>query len=482
MASLDEIRKTRLEKKTKLEKKGINPYPASVEFSHTLKEVTADFQDGLEVKLVGRIMSLRSQGALVFFNFTDGDETFQGVLKKDIIGEENFAFFAEVTDIGDFIQVAGKLFTTQRGQKSVEISDWKIISKSLRPLPEKWHGIKDTEERYRKRYLDLLMNPNIKDIFIKKSKFWDVTRNFFKDRNFLEVETPMLEITTGGAEARPFITHHNDFDIDLFLRISVGELWHKRLMTAGFTKTFEIGRIFRNEGTSAEHLQEFVNLEFYWAYADYNDGMKLVQELYHEIALQVFETTKFKVGKYEFDLAEEWQKIDYREEVLRQTEIDILQATDEDMKNKLRELGVKYVGENRERLTDTLWKYCRTKIAGPAFLINHPKLVAPLSKVKADNPELTERFQIILAGSEIGNGFSELNDPIDQKERFDKQQKLLKAGDKEAMMPDDEFIEMLEYGMPPACGFGFGERLFWILSDISAREGTLFPLMRPKEF
>lgn len=486
MASLDKIRQTRIEKKTKLEKEGVNPYPSSVSFDVSLKEAVDNFEDGRETKVLGRIMSLRSQGALIFLNLYDGTGKLQVMIKKDALAEKDFQLFVKTVDIGDFISVRGKMFITKRGEKTIAVIKWQMLTKSLRPLPEKWHGIKDIEERYRKRYLDILMNPEIKDIFIKKSKFWEVTRDFFRDRKFLEVETPILELTTGGAEARPFITHHNDLDIDLYLRISTGELWHKRLMTAGFTKTFEIGRVFRNEGTSAEHLQEFVNLEFYWAYADYNDGMKLVKELYRKIAREVFETTEFKVGKYEFDLADDWQEIDYQTEVLKQTGIDVSQATEEEMKNKLRELGVRYEGENKERLTDSLWKYCRTNIAGPAFLVNHPKSVAPLAKLRTsfgneENKNTVEMFQPIIAGSEVGRGYSELNNPLDQKERFEKQQKLLKAGDKEAMMPDWEFVEMLEYGMPPACGFGFGERLFWTLADVSAREGTLFPLMRPKK-
>jgi len=481
MASLEEIRKIRLEKKKKLENKGINPYPAKIVFDATLKEVIDSFKEGKKIRVVGRIMSLRSQGVLIFFDLFDGTGSFQGLLKKDEISEEKFNLFVETIDIGDFVLIEGKLFITERGQQTIAVSDWKIVAKGLRPLPEKWHGLKDSEERYRKRYLDLLMNPEIKNLFIKKTEFWNVAREFFKAKGFLEVETPMLEITTGGAEARPFITHHNDFDIDLYLRISVGELWHKRLLVSGFTKTFEIGKIFRNEGTSAEHLQEFTNLEFYWAYADYKDGMELAQELYRKIAKDVFGTTKFELKQYKFDLADEWIEIDYQSEVLKQTGIDVLTTNEEKMKSKLDELKIKYEGENRERLMDTLWKYCREKIAGPAFLINHPKLVAPLAKVKNDNQELTERFQIILAGSEIGNGFSELNDPLDQKERFEIQQALLKKGDLEAMMPDWEFVETLEYGMPPACGFGFGERLFWVLAGVSAREGTLFPLMRSRE-
>ena len=252
-------------------------------------------------------------------------------------------------------------------------------------------------------------------------------------------------------------------------------------MAAGYEKTFEIGKIFRNEGSSPDHLQEFTNMEFYWAYANYEDGMKLSQELYREIAVQVFGTTKFKTKDYEYDLASDWLRIDYREEVLKQTGIDVLKASEEEMIKKIEELGVKYDGDSRERLTDTLWKYCRKSIAGPAFLINHPKLVSPLSKSKDDNPELTERFQIIIAGSEVGNAFSELNDPLDQRKRFEEQQKLIDRGDDEAMMPDWDFVEMLEHGMPPACGFGFGERLFSFLVDKPIREATLFPLLKPKK-
>ncbi len=489
MASLDEIRQTRLEKKKKLMEVGVNPYPARVDFDSSLGEVSENFEEGRKVRIVGRVMSLRSQGVLNFFDLLDGTGKIQCLIKKDPnhtdgqvkIVEDNFELFIETVDIGDFILVEGNLFVTKRGQQTVAVSAWEMLTKSLRPLPEKWHGIKDIEERYRKRYLDILMNPEIKALFFKKANFWKVVRKFFEEKGFVEVETPVLELTTGGAEARPFKTHHNDFDIDLYLRISVGELWQKRLIAAGFEKIFEIGKVFRNEGTSAEHLQEFTNLEFYWAFADYKKGMELAKEMYRKIAQDVFGTTKFKVGGYEFDLADEWVEIDYSQEIQKQTNIDIWLASDEEIKNKLNDLGVKYSGgENKERLIDTLWKYCRKNIAGPAFLINHPKLIAPLAKSKVDNQNVVEMFQPIIAGSEIGRGYSELNDPIDQKERFDKQQELLRKGDEEAMMSDDEFVEMLEYGMPPTCGFGFGERLFWLLAGVSGREGTLFPLMRPK--
>lgn len=484
MSSIDEIRNTRIRKLKLLREKGINPYPADSKRELTLQEAVDNFTD-LEKKkstkwVAGRIMSIRGQGAIIFLTLNDGTAQFQSLLKKDVIGDSKFNFFNEVVDIGDFLEVRGKFFTTNRGEKTIEAKDWHMLSKSLKPLPEKWHGLQDAEERFRKRYLDILMNPELKDLFIKKERFWDVTREFMKSKGFLEVETPTLETTTGGAEATPFKTHHNDYDLDVFLRISTGELWQKRLMAAGFPKTFEIGRIYRNEGSSPEHAQEFTNMEFYWAYANYNDGMKLVREMYVEIAKKVFGTTKFTSHGHTFDLRDEWEKIDYVSKIKEVTGVDVLKASEKDMKKKLNELAVNYDGDNKERLTDSLWKYCRKKISGPAFLVNHPIIVAPLSKASSENKMTTERFQPIIAGSEVGNGYSELNDPIDQRERFKIQQKLIDSGNTEAMMSDNEFVEMLEYGMPPTCGFGFGERFFAFLANKPLRETQMFPLMRPK--
>jgi len=484
MSSIDEIRDVRIKKLKILEEKGINPYPAVSYRDMSFKEVIVDFEALEKTKeekwVAGRVMSIRGQGAIVFVTLFDGTASFQGLLKKDIIGEEEFGLWGDVVDIGDFVECKGNFFTTNRGEKTIEVHTWRMLSKSLRPLPEKWHGLTDTDERYRKRYLDILMNPELRELFIKKSKFWDVTRNFMKEHGFLEVETPTLETTTGGAEATPFKTHHNDYDLDVYLRISIGELWQKRLMAAGFPRTFEIGRAYRNEGTSPEHAQEFTNMEFYWGYANYKDGMQLVRKLYIKIAEEVFGTTKFTSHGHTFDLADEWELVEYVPKIKEMTGIDVLAASEKEMQAKLDELGVKYDGDNKERLTDSLWKYCRKRISGPAFLIHHPVLVAPLSKVSPENPKVTERFQPLIAGSEVGNGYSELNDPIDQAERFDAQQKLIEKGDTEAMMPDDEFVEMLEYAMPPTCGFGFGERLFSILADKPLRETQLFPLMKPR--
>lgn len=484
MSSLEEIREERLKKLQLLRDKGVDPYPARSNRTHEIRVVLDTFTELEETKteltIVGRVMVVRGQGAILFVVLEDGTGKLQAVLKEDVMSAEEFSLFKDAVDAGDFIEVTGELFVTQRGERSVLAKSWRMITKSLLPLPDKYHGLQNEDERFRKRYLDLLGREDLREMFKRKEKFWDVTRNFMKERGFTEVETPTLEVTTGGAEARPFATHHNDFDMDVFLRISVGELWQKRLLAAGFDKSFEIGRTYRNEGSSPNHLQEFTNMEFYQAFANYEDGMKLVEDLYRAIAKEVYGTTAFTKDEYTFDLADEWTRIDYQDEVKKQTGIDLNSTNEDEIKTKLTELGVKYEGDNIERLTDSLWKYCRKNIAGPAFVINHPKLVSPLAKEVADKEGVTQRFQPIIAGTEVGNGYSELNDPTEQRARFDLQKELLEGGDEEAMMPDWEFVEMLEHGMPPACGFGFGERLFAILEDRPIRETQLFPLMKPR--
>ncbi len=488
MASLDELKKARLHKLELIKSFGMDPFPSKVPRTFCLKDARANFSEyekaKKEVSIAGRIMAIRGQGAILFIVLYDGKGKFQAVIKRDTLAEKLFTLFTDAIDIGDFISVTGTFFTTERGESSLLVTSWTIATKTFLPLPEKWHGIQDTDERYRKRYLDLLMNEELHQLFVQKAKFWDVTRQFLKDNGFLEVETPTLELTTGGAEATPFKTHHNDYDLDVYLRISVGELWQKRLMAAGYPKTFEIGRVYRNEGSSPDHLQEFTNMEFYWSFADYEDGMELVKEMYRKIATEVFGRTKFTTRGHTFDLADEWVKIDYVGEIKKQTGVDVEKASEKEIIKKLEELKVTYEGTNKERLTDTLWKYCRKNIAGPAFLINHPLLVAPLAKTVRDKngkmSSTAQIFQPILAGSELGKGYSELNDPIDQLARFNEQKKLIDSGDTEAMMSDYEFIEMLEHGMPPTCGFGFGERLFAFLSDKPLRELQMFPLMKPR--
>lgn len=474
----------RKEKLAKLADKGIVPYPAKAQRSHTVAKVLAD-ADVLEkseevVTICGRLRSKRTHGNLSFADLEDASGKMQIAVSKKEVGE-TYKPFAKLVDASDFVQIEGYVFTTKAGQQTVMAKKWTLLSKALRGMPTEHFGLKDEDERFRKRYVDLLLNPDLRGLFERRAKFWHVMRSFMEERGFMEVETPSLEVTTGGAEAQPFATHHKDFDLPVYMRISIGELWQKRLMASGFEKTFEIGRAYRNEGSSPNHAQEFTNMEFYWAYADYNDGMKMVQEMYRMIAQEVYGKTEFTARGMTFDLADEWKEIDYVTEVESQTGVNVITAEEEELKAKLVDLNVKYDGDNRERLTDSLWKYCRANIAGPAFLVNHPASIAPLSKRKSDKPEQVERFQVLIGGAEVGNGYSELNDPIDQRARFEKQKELLDAGDEEAMMPDWEFVEMLEYGMPPTCGFGVGERLFAFLEDKTLREVTLFPLMKPKK-
>ncbi|HTK33564.1 MAG TPA: lysine--tRNA ligase [Candidatus Paceibacterota bacterium] len=494
-SSLDELKGIRLAKLELLKKAGIDPYPAKVPRDFCLADAKANFAEydekgsgahaGKPVSLAGRVMAIRGQGAILFVVLDDGKSTFQAVVKKDVLNgstpQTQFDFFTSVADIGDIISVTGTFFVTQRGEQSILVTSWAMASKSLLPLPEKWHGIQDPDEKLRKRYLDFIMDGDTRNLFYKKAKFWDVTRRILKAEGFLEVETPTLETTTGGAEARPFVTHHNDYDMDVYLRISVGELWQKRLLAAGFPRTFEIGRLYRNEGSSPEHAQEFTNLEFYASYFSFDDGISFTEKLIKTVAEETFGSLSFDIKGEKVDLSVAWPRIDYVETVEKMTGINVLSASEKDMTAKLKELHVDFEGMNRERLTDTLWKYCRKQIVGPAWLVGHPKLVSPLSKADPKKPETTLRAQLILGGAEMTNGFSELNDAVEQHARFDVQQKLIEKGDEEAMMPDWEFVEMLEHGMPPAFGFGMGERLFSVLAGKTLRETQLFPLMKPKK-
>lgn len=484
MDFIEQTRKDRLEKVAKLQEKGINSYALTSTRTHTIAEFLESFDSLGEKSVVlnGRVFSLRPQGGVTFLDIDDGTGRVQVYFKQDESSPKlSYDFFQEVVDRGDFIEVEGVAFTTKRGQQSIFLQEWTVLTKSLRPLPDEWYGIKDDDTRFRNRDLDLLLRENARDLFVKKAKFWDTIRSFLKERKFLEVETPTLELTTGGAEAAPFQTHHNDFDLDVYLRISVGELWQKRLMAAGFPRTFEIGRVYRNEGSSSEHLQEFTNMEFYAAYMNFEEGKQLVQDLYRTLAEEVFGTTKFEYKEYVIDFGKEWEELDYVKTIEDKTGVNVLEASEDELREKLKELGVSYEGANRERLTDSLWKHCRKQVHGPAFLINHPKLVAPLSKEHPDDNRLTKTFQVIMAGSEVGRAHAELNDPTDQRERFENQAKLLEEGDDEAMMPDWEYVETMEHGMPPMFGFGFGERFFAILSGVSIREAQLFPLMKPKD-
>jgi lysyl-tRNA synthetase class 2 len=486
MAELSELKAERLKKLENLKNLGINPYPAKISLSG--EKVSSEqarnlLEGGVEkenIIFAGRVMTVRGQGKILFIDVADQEGKFQIVLKEDILGEEKLKVFFDNIDGGDFVAFTGKLFITKRGEKSLEATDWQILSKALLPMPSTFYGLENEEEAMRKRYLDFALNKDKRDLFFRKAKFWNTVREFMNKNNFLEVSTPTIETTTGGAEARPFKTYHNDFDLEVFMRICIGELWQKRLLAGGFEKVFEIGKAYRNEGSSPMHLQEFTNCEFYWSYADYNDGMQFVKELYLEIANKVYGKTEFTLGEHTFDFANEWRLVDYIVEIKNVTGIDINTATDGEIKEKLISLNVKWDGENRERLTDTLWKYCRKQISGPAFLINHPTLVSPLAKPNNDG-KTVQRFQPLFAGVEVGNGFSELNDPLVQRKNFEQQQVLINSGDEEAMMPDMEFVEMLEHGMPPAFGYGFGDRMFAILEGLPMRDAELFPLVKPKK-
>jgi lysyl-tRNA synthetase class 2 len=479
-------RAERVKKLQELRKLGINPYPAQTEKTHTIADVQVKFSQmekgGEIIAIAGRLRGSRAHGNLTFANLQDSTGKIQIALSKKEVGPDNYKIFIKLIDVGDFIEAKGICFTTHKGEKTVMVKEWRLLAKALKPLPDKWHGLRDEEERLRKRYLDILFNPEVREMIEKKAAFWRAAREFMLKKGFLEVETPVLETTTGGADARPFITRHNALDMNVYLRISMGELWQKRLMVAGFEKTFEIGRQFRNEGIDAEHLQDYAQMEFYWAYADYEKGMEFVEELYKFVAQETFSTLKFQIGKFKIDLSKKWERYDYRETVKKLTGIDILNADIKQIEKKLKELKIEYdkKGFNITRAIDNLWKYCRKQIAGPGFLIGVPVEISPLAKKDDNNPKITQRFQPIIAGSELGNGYSELNDPIDQAERFAEQQKLREAGDEEAQMFDHEFVEALEYGMPPTCGFGMSERVFAFLMDKSMRECQIFPLMKPK--
>jgi len=485
-----EITAEEKERRRKLEnirQLGIDPYPASCRRDCVLAEAISHFseweKEGKEIYLTGRLKSIRCHGNIAFAHLEDASASLQIVFNKKELGKDKYKLFLKNIDRGDFLQVNGTLFATQRGEKSLLVKDFKILSKALLPLPDKWAGLKNIEERLRKRYLDILTNPETREIIKKRAIFWNAVREFLLKKGFLEVETPVLEITPGGADARPFITHHNALDVDVYLRISMGELWQKRLMVAGLEKTFEIGRQFRNEGMDAEHLQDYTQMEFYWAYADYEQGMALVEELYKFVAQKTFGTLKFKIRGFDIDLGKKWERYDYQKIVKEFTGVDILTADLAQIEKRLKELKVDYdkKGFNITRAIDNLWKYCRKQLAGPGFLVGVPLVVSPLAKKMAQKPQLTQRFQPIIAGSELGNGYSELNDPLDQEKRFQEQQKLREAGDEEAQMFDKDFVEALKYGMPPTCGFGMSERVFSFLMDKTARECQIFPLMRPKE-
>lgn len=481
MGREEQIVGERIRKLSELKKEGTDPYPNKYSKKQTCLECSQS-KLKTKVKTAGRLMTKRDLGKIAFCVLRDGTGDVQLVLQEKITPEKSREFFKKYVDSGDFVGVEGEIIKTKTGEISILVKSIEIVSKSILPLPEKWKGLQNDEDRYRKRYLDILMNEEIKEMFIKKSKFWNTIRSFLIEKGFLEVETPILETSAGGAAARPFTTHHNALDIDVYLRISMGELWQKKLMVAGYEKTFEIGRQFRNEGMDMEHLQDYTQMEFYWGYANYEDGMKLVEEMYKKIAKEVFGKLKFEIHGHKVDFSKKWEIYDFETLIKKETKIDIYKANIGEIKKKLDELKVDYDDSlEKWRLVDQLWKYCRKRLSGPGFLTGQPVELTPLAKRNPNDIRKVQQFQVIIAGSEVGNGYSELNDPLDQEERFKEQAKQKEAGDEESMDHDKSFVEALKYGMPPTCGFGLSERLFAFLMDKPLKECVIFPLMKPEE-
>jgi lysyl-tRNA synthetase class 2 len=486
MATLKELRDERLRKLDELKQLGINPYPAEASRTHNLSEISAKFDElqGQDTSVVGRVVGIRKFGKIAFVVLRDQSGELQLFLGQDKVapldaanGQLGFEQLP-LLDIGDFIQAKGPVIKTQTGEISVEVRELRLLTKSLRPMPLGHESFTNKEERLRRRYVDMNVNLDVRDRFIRRSKFWQATRDFLNQKGFYEVNIPVLEHTTGGADANPFVTHMDALDQDFYLRIS-HELPLKRLIGAGFEKVYDIGPRFRNENYSDEHLPEHVAMEWYWAYADWRDGIQFQTELFKYVIQETFGTLQFKLGEFDVDLGKDWEEWDYAETIKQRYGLDPFNCTLEEVKKALADnkLEVEKT-ENKARGIDKLWKNIRKDVAGPVWLVNTPTFISPLSKVNPGRPETTQRAQVVIAGSELCNLFSELNDPIDQLDRFSEQQSMRDAGDDEAMMLDIDYVEMLEYGMPPACGLGFSERVFWVFEGVTAREGVPFPQLR----
>ena len=486
MANLKELRDERLRKLNELRQLGIDPYPPNATRTNYNAEVQSNFDEleGSTISVVGRIKSIRKFGKIAFIVIKDNSGELQLFLKNDTLGSLDSKASQlgleqlPLLDSGDFIEASGEVIKTQTGEVSVAVEKLRLLTKSLRPLPTEQDGFTNKEERMRRRYVDMAVNNNVRNRFIKRSKFWQATRDFLNQNGFYEINIPVLEHTTGGADANPFVTHMDALDQDFYLRIS-HELPLKRLIGGGYEKVYDIGPRFRNENYSDEHLPEHVAMEWYAAYWDWQDGMKFMTDMYKYVLKETFHSLKFKLGNFEVDLAKDWEQLDYQTVIKEKYGVDVFNCTLEEVTKVLKENNLEVEkSDNVARIIDKLWKNIRKDIAGPAWLINTPKFISPLSKTSLVNPNVVQRFQPIIAGSELGNGFSELNDPVDQLNRFLEQQKMRDAGDEEAMMLDIDYVEMLEYGMPPACGWGFSERVFWVFEGVSAREGVPFPQLK----
>lgn len=482
----NEIIKARIQKLQELRQMGVNPYGQKYNRTHNCLEIKENFEamEGKSTSVAGRIMAIRGHGKAAFFDIQDEKGRLQIYIKMDHIGEEKYKIFKKL-DIGDIVGVEGKVFKTQKGEVSVMADDLTLLAKSLRPLPEKWHGLKDVDTRYRQRYLDLIVNPDVRKTFILRSKIIKTMRDYLDSRGFIEVETPVLTPIAGGAAARPFITHHNALDIDLYMRIAT-ELYLKRLIVGGFEKVYEIGKDFRNEGISIKHNPEFTMIELYQAYADYHDMMDLAEDMISHIAKEVLGTTKVIYQGEEIDLTPPWQRMTMKEAVKKYAGVDFDEIkTDEEAREVAKRLGVEVKdNDTKGKVLNAIFEEkVEENLVQPTFIMDYPIEISPLAKRKEDDPNFTYRFELFITRREMANAFSELNDPIDQRERFLQQLKEREAGDEEAHAFDEDFIMALEYGMPPTGGLGIGiDRLVMLLTDsYSIRDVILFPTMRPKQ-
>lgn len=493
MANLKELRDERLRKLRALKELGVNPYPAGATRTHNIETIIERRQElkSAEVTTIGRIVSIRKFGKLAFVVIKDGgDSTLQLFIRRDDKRPEPNRSNSELIvpaelsllDVGDFVEVTGPVIETQTGELSIDVQRLRVLVKSLRGMPTAQEGFTNKEERLRRRYVDMNVNPDVRQRFIRRSAFWQATRDFLNQEGFIEINIPVLEQTTGGADAHPFVTHMDALGQDFYLRIS-HELPLKRLLGAGYEKVYDIGPRFRNENYSDEHLPEHMAMEWYWAYANWQDGMAMTQRMIRAIVDATWGTRVFTLANgQQIDLGpddQDWPRVSFVELLRDRYGLDVHTCTLEQAVAELKKVdGEVEKIDNRSRVIDKLWKKIRVDIAGPAFLVDIPDFLQPLAKLQAADPRLTEQFNLLLGGTEACKAYSELNDPVDQLHRFVEQQNMRDAGDSEAMMLDIDFVEMLEYGMPPACGYGHSERIFWMLEGVTAREGVPFPQLR----
>jgi lysyl-tRNA synthetase class 2 len=486
MATLKDFRDERLRKLAELKELGINPFPAKANRTNIVSEITEKFDalQGQQVSVVGRIKSIRKFGRIAFIVIKDESGEVQLFWREqesaqaDRGNSELLLDDIRLLDSGDFVECSGPVIKTQTGEISVEVQKLRLLSKALRPMPNDQEGFTNKEERMRRRYVDMNVNRDVHDRFVRRSRFWQATRDFLNEKGFLEVNIPVLEHSTGGADAHPFVTHMDALDQDFYLRIS-HELPLKRLIGGGFEKVYDIGPRFRNENYSDEHLPEHIAMEWYWAFADWEQGMQLMEDMFRSVLEKTFGRLQFTIDGKEVDMSKPWERWDYAGVIRDHFGLDVFNATIDEVKAKLQEHGLEVEKtENIPRGIDKLWKKVRATVAGPVWLVNTPAFISPLAKSDDTNPAVVQRFQAVIGGSELCNGYSELNDPIDQLARFKEQEDMRQAGDNEAMMLDIDFVEMLEYGMPPACGLGYSERVFWIFEGVTAREGVPFPQLR----